>query len=89
VIADLPDLEEVFDFELVDRVEGHARGSSSIVPDGKRFNLGSILPDELHGARYGAQQLHHSVTWPKQTNPLRADMRGWTTNLRSNYCPQR
>jgi hypothetical protein len=36
VIADLPDLEEVFDFELMDRVEGHARGSSSIVPAGKR-----------------------------------------------------
>jgi hypothetical protein len=26
VIADLADLEEVFDFELVDRIEGHARG---------------------------------------------------------------
>jgi hypothetical protein len=55
MIADLADLEEVFDIELVDRVEGHARGSSSIVPAGKRFNLGSTLPDELHGARYNVR----------------------------------
>jgi hypothetical protein len=33
----------------------------------------------------GAPQFHHSMTWPKQTSRLRADMRGWMTNLRSNY----
>ncbi|HWX31540.1 MAG TPA: hypothetical protein VNZ53_29420 [Steroidobacteraceae bacterium] len=38
--ADVADREDVVDVELVDRVEGHAPGSSSIVPAGERLLRG-------------------------------------------------
>src|SRR6202007_314522 len=42
VAADLPDLEDIFEFELFDRVDGHRRGSWSAGP-GPAFEILDVM----------------------------------------------